>query len=171
MSVQLIEYRCPSCGKKRTAPAEIAGQNRKCPHCGRMTMVPGALPQMQRTDQLLLTQHTVTCPHCGKTGKVPNNALGKKGRCPTCQRVFQIPEAQYQQESKVEKLIKQLILDDNLGKTHEERELSELGPAAVPSILQTVQYCERVLRNANRKRVLPGTASLALEKDGHASHS
>jgi hypothetical protein len=34
-----------------------------------------------------------TCPQCGKKIKAPDSAAGKKGKCPACQAVFQVPDA------------------------------------------------------------------------------
>ena len=48
MTLELIYYSCPACGKPRTAPASITGSTRACQHCNEMTVVP---PVSTRTIQ------------------------------------------------------------------------------------------------------------------------
>jgi predicted RNA-binding Zn-ribbon protein involved in translation (DUF1610 family) len=38
------------------------------------------------------------CPTCGKKLRAPESAAGKKGKCPGCQKVFQVPEPIYEAE-------------------------------------------------------------------------
>src|SRR5258708_1106650 len=42
MMVQVLEYNCPVCGRRRLAPAEIAGQGRRCQYCEQVTVVPAS---------------------------------------------------------------------------------------------------------------------------------
>jgi hypothetical protein len=42
-------------------------------------------------ENLMSSHYRVTCPECGKPLKVPTAALGRKGKCPHCERVIRIP--------------------------------------------------------------------------------
>ena len=37
---------------------------------------------------------TIQCPYCGKTLNVKPESAGKKGRCPACQQIIEIPRAE-----------------------------------------------------------------------------
>lgn len=39
----------------------------------------------------------IQCPHCGKTLSVKPESAGKKGRCPACQQIFEIPPTDAEQ--------------------------------------------------------------------------
>lgn len=40
---------------------------------------------------------TIQCPYCGKTLSVKPESAGKKGRCPACQEIIEIPRADVDQ--------------------------------------------------------------------------
>jgi hypothetical protein len=98
-----IEFACPDCGLPVRTPLATAGKKGKCPSCGAIVPIPEspsaavtsgpANVRQVRTRTIAAPQPIdFSCPHCGNLVRPPPGAAGKKGRCPTCKRVVDIPD-------------------------------------------------------------------------------
>jgi tRNA A-37 threonylcarbamoyl transferase component Bud32 len=98
-----IEFACPDCGLPVRTPLATAGKKGKCPSCGAIVPIPEspaaavtsgpANVRQVRTPPIAARQRIdFSCPHCGNLVRPPPGAAGKKGRCPTCKRVVDIPD-------------------------------------------------------------------------------
>ena len=95
-----IEFDCQQCRQTVRVPATAAGKKGRCPHCQEVVQIPEqsqppAVPQ-QTTTQTAAPESAngkieFDCQQCRQTVRVPATAAGKKGRCPHCQEVVQIP--------------------------------------------------------------------------------
>ncbi|MEE3368160.1 MAG: hypothetical protein VX346_02325 [Planctomycetota bacterium] len=100
-----IEFDCQQCRQTVRVPATSAGKKGRCPHCQQVVQIPQqaqppAVPD-QNTEQTTPRQSQPAasangkiefdCQQCWKTVRVPATSAGKKGRCPHCQQVVQIP--------------------------------------------------------------------------------
>jgi phage FluMu protein Com len=91
----------------KTAQAS-AGRRGKCPHCGAVVQIPAPVEQPRgapnppqaatsrqpkRPAAHIAPPGTIefTCASCGKLVRTPLNAAGKKGKCPHCRAVVEIP--------------------------------------------------------------------------------
>lgn len=87
-----IEFPCSTCGQLVRTPETAAGKKGKCPHCAAIVEIP---LRSQRTEDRRQGTAGVTisfpCESCGETVRTPMSAAGKKGKCPHCQAVVQIP--------------------------------------------------------------------------------
>ena len=118
-----IEFPCTACGQLVRTPDSAAGKKGKCPHCGTIAQIPLASPPAavagltplassapkpnaptqgvgSRGSGVVGTQQpaggaviSFPCGSCGQTVRTPMSAAGKKGKCPHCQAVVQIPGA------------------------------------------------------------------------------
>jgi DNA-directed RNA polymerase subunit M/transcription elongation factor TFIIS len=113
-----IRFDCGSCGKTLSIPATNAGKKGQCPHCGKLMSIPWkspvagerwkgtpkqkSKPTPTRTStpaappQLTLTKAggekiEFHCSNCREVVRVGAAAAGKKGQCPRCKAVIQIP--------------------------------------------------------------------------------
>ena len=115
-----IRFDCGSCGKTLSIAAANAGKKGKCPHCGELMSIPlssssttGAPTQRpatesrwkgtpkQRTADPSKPQPSLIkaggekiefhCSSCREVVRVGVAAAGKKGQCPRCKTVIQIP--------------------------------------------------------------------------------
>src|SRR5258708_7911075 len=81
---------CPRCKQKLTVPAESLGQPVQCPPCGyifaaRAEETPAPPPPAPAPPSPgVLT----ACSECKRQLRVPEAALGKEARCPSCGAVF-----------------------------------------------------------------------------------
>lgn len=87
-----IVIRCGQCGKNLRVADDAAGKQGKCPHCGALIQIPTpeppvAEPLVEVLDEPILVQ----CGQCGKNLRVPAEAAGKKGKCPSCGTLLEIP--------------------------------------------------------------------------------
>ena len=95
-----IEFNCQSCSRLMRTPDSAAGKKGKCPHCGVMMAIPlTSDPQAnvasggahgsdaKTTDDKI----EFPCPQCSLPVRTPASAAGKKGKCPNCGVVVQIP--------------------------------------------------------------------------------
>ena len=114
-----IRFDCGSCGKTLSIPVANAGKKGQCPHCGKLMSIPlkssaagerwkGTPKQNPKTTparsstpaptpQPLLTKASgekieFHCSKCREVVRVGAAAAGKKGQCPRCKAVIQIPQ-------------------------------------------------------------------------------
>jgi serine/threonine protein kinase len=101
-----IEFSCPHCRLPVRTPASTAGKKGKCPNCGAVVQIPlhstplAVAADGQRaaaTGQPAAAESRAgfefQCPKCSKPVRTPPGAAGKKGRCPTCGAIVDIPAA------------------------------------------------------------------------------
>ena len=93
-----IEFTCPGCLQLFRTPEEAAGKKGKCPHCGAVFTISAAAssaasaPATAPADAAAADKIEFPCSQCGRAVRTPASMAGKKGKCPTCGAVFQIPE-------------------------------------------------------------------------------
>jgi uncharacterized paraquat-inducible protein A len=98
-----IEFACQECGLPVRTPLATAGKKGKCPSCGAIVLIPelrSVAPTSPPVSDLparprpAASQQRIDfpCPHCGNRVRTPLGAAGKKGRCPSCSRVVEIPD-------------------------------------------------------------------------------
>ncbi len=100
-----IEFACPHCRLPVRTPAATAGKKGQCPNCNAVIQIPekstlpappdatssGLVPIGQSESAAPSTRLEFQCPQCAKPVRTPPGAAGKKGKCPTCGAVFDIP--------------------------------------------------------------------------------
>lgn len=97
-----IDFACTQCGHAVRVPAAHAGKKGKCPHCQAINSIPmsstlGASGKFRTTGGTTQPAAasggalTFPCPQCQRQVKTPAAAAGKKGKCPHCAAVIQIP--------------------------------------------------------------------------------
>ena len=100
-----IEFSCPHCRLPVRTPGSTAGKKGKCPNCGAVVQIPlqstalePAVTEGQAaaaTGRSKAAEKSVRiefpCPRCSKTVRTPLGAAGKKGKCPTCGAIVDIP--------------------------------------------------------------------------------
>ena len=88
-----IEFPCGSCGKQMRTPASAAGKKGKCPACSAVFTIPAAVAKSAAAPARPVPTGPIefACSNCGHTVKTPGSAAGKKGKCPRCQAVIDIP--------------------------------------------------------------------------------
>jgi predicted RNA-binding Zn-ribbon protein involved in translation (DUF1610 family)/predicted Ser/Thr protein kinase len=99
MLADKIEFACPECGLPVRTPNTTAGKKGKCPSCGAIVPIPNvpAGPRSQRSANATPPSSgepqriEFSCPYCHNLVRTPPGAAGKKGRCPSCSRVVNIP--------------------------------------------------------------------------------
>lgn len=90
-----IEFQCPSChGTVRTRD-EAAGKKGKCPHCGGLVAIPGGAGSRATAGTPVANAVPGTiefrCGSCSQPIRVSASAAGKKGKCPRCAGIVEIP--------------------------------------------------------------------------------
>lgn len=109
-----IQFHCQSCGKLVATPDAAAGKKGKCPYCAAVMQIPlastatdeepaptpppapKAAPKPSAASSLPVATVasepiSFPCPECQGTVRCPGTTAGKKGRCPHCQAIVQIP--------------------------------------------------------------------------------
>ena len=87
-----IRYVCHQCQKKLKVPVSLADKKITCPQCG--TSVTNTDIKSSGSLSGILTSDgriEFPCGECGHTVQTPFEQAGKKGRCPECQQIMQIP--------------------------------------------------------------------------------
>ena len=107
-SADKIEFSCPHCRLPVRTPAATAGKKGKCPNCGVVVQIPlqstpleptvtdgqaAATTGRSKAAQEKRLRIEFPCPRCSKTVRTPPGAAGKKGKCPTCGAIVDIPVA------------------------------------------------------------------------------
>ncbi len=89
-----IEFACEHCGSTVKTPAAAAGKKGKCPHCTAVVQIPltsTSAPLKESSVASKPNKIEFHCGSCAKVVKTPGSAAGKKGKCPHCGSVVQIP--------------------------------------------------------------------------------
>lgn len=93
-----IEFTCPKCKLPVRTPAATAGKKGKCPNCQAIVPIPKPTPAAARTEPSRSGSPVhpsrpieFACSHCGQPVRTPPGTAGKKGRCPHCDRIVDIP--------------------------------------------------------------------------------
>ncbi|MDM8556143.1 NINE protein [Desulfococcaceae bacterium HSG7] len=88
MSIQTI---CNNCGSKFKAPEKAIGRKAKCPKCKYSLVITDhsikkvtSVPKTNATQVAVRNTISVMCKNCGSKFKAPENAIGKKAKCPKC---------------------------------------------------------------------------------------
>jgi hypothetical protein len=100
-----IEFSCFHCGLLVRTPVSTAGKKGQCPTCGAVVQIPSRLGIRKAAESAKLVKPTppqaaalserfeFPCPRCRHAvGAAPGQA-GRKGKCPNCGAVFDIPPA------------------------------------------------------------------------------
>lgn len=113
-----IEFPCPHCGKQMRTPDSSAGKKGRCPSCGGVAPIPARAASAAGTAGVSSGTRSAreaasprqpagkggaavrtadgkiafSCGQCGHKVRVPASFAGKKGKCPICQAVVQIPQ-------------------------------------------------------------------------------
>lgn len=98
-----IEFSCPECAALIRTPDATAGKKGKCPSCTAIVRIPGGAtptpkpsaphspPAQPKPEQAETSPLEFFCSVCGQIVRTPRSAAGKKGKCPHCNGVIQIP--------------------------------------------------------------------------------
>ncbi|MFP6619651.1 MAG: hypothetical protein VB877_09925 [Pirellulaceae bacterium] len=87
-----IRFECQQCSKKLKVPASRADKNITCPQCG-ATVTNQEIKSSGSLSGILTAEDKIEfpCGECGNVVQTPSSQAGKKGRCPECHEVMQIP--------------------------------------------------------------------------------
>jgi len=86
-----IEFQCTECGRPMRAPDGAAGKQGKCPQCGTVMPIPTPEPAVPRAQLTAEGKLQFPCPSCAAPVRTPAAAAGKRGKCPHCGDIMQIP--------------------------------------------------------------------------------
>jgi uncharacterized paraquat-inducible protein A len=94
-----IEFTCPECGLPVRTPRATAGKKGKCPSCGVIVPIPkhpSSVPHrlaqgIPASSASRSRQIEFSCRYCRHLVRTPSGTAGKKGRCPNCGQVIDIP--------------------------------------------------------------------------------
>jgi len=87
-----IVVSCGQCGKTLRVPDDAAGKQGKCPHCGALIRIPAPEPPVaEPVVEVSAEPIVIQCGQCGKNLRVPAEAAGKRGKCPSCGTLLEIP--------------------------------------------------------------------------------
>lgn len=102
-----IEFSCPECGRPVRTPASTAGKKGMCPSCSAIVQIPQQSAKKVREETSGLSGLSLqtksrdpdstsiriefSCPYCRRPVRTPRGAAGKKGRCPSCGAIVDIP--------------------------------------------------------------------------------
>jgi len=87
-----IRFECQQCSKKLKVPASRADKNITCPQCG-ATVTNQEIKSSGSLSGILTADGKIEfpCGECGNVVQTPSSQAGKKGRCPECHEIMQIP--------------------------------------------------------------------------------
>jgi predicted Ser/Thr protein kinase/DNA-directed RNA polymerase subunit M/transcription elongation factor TFIIS len=100
-----IEFSCPSCGLLVRTPVATAGKKGQCPTCGSVVQIPARKAPRKVAARAPATATAPSpvsatgeriefaCPRCKNAVATSPDQAGKKGKCPNCGAVFDIPPA------------------------------------------------------------------------------
>lgn len=93
-----IEFACPKCKLPVRTPVATAGKKGKCPNCQAIVPIPKTPTPAAKIEPKRAAATTpiagpieFACSHCGQPVRTPPGSAGKKGRCPHCNRIVEIP--------------------------------------------------------------------------------
>ena len=87
-----VEFACQQCRRDVQVPQTAAGKKGRCPHCQAIVQIPERSQPLTRDRPTENGNVEFACQQCRRDVQVPQTAAGKKGRCPHCQAIVQIPE-------------------------------------------------------------------------------
>ena len=96
---QAFEFACQCCRATVRVPVANAGKKGRCPTCREVIQIPrpelepaAPLPSpIAKAAPIAADAIEFACTSCQATVRVPRANAGKKGRCPSCREVVQIP--------------------------------------------------------------------------------
>lgn len=103
-----MQILCGECGRTSEIEDHLAGKDLTCPHCGRKianftdkAATPRYVPQeydhaddggfASRVQREISRKLVVTCGACGKNLKSSRRMIGKKVKCPSCNKKILVP--------------------------------------------------------------------------------
>src|SRR5262245_13496706 len=102
-----IEFSCPNCRQMVRTPDQTAGRKGKCPQCKAVVQIPShsTFQQVHATPSPTASSAAMQvasvsasgqsiqffCFACGKLIRTTTAVAGKRGRCPHCQEIVQVP--------------------------------------------------------------------------------
>ncbi len=102
-----IEFSCPDCGRPVRTPESTAGKKGMCPSCNAIVHIPQqstratseplsglsslTLQPKSKDQDSTIIRIEFSCPHCRRPVRTPRGAAGKKGKCPSCGAIVDIP--------------------------------------------------------------------------------
>lgn len=103
-----IQFFCPSCQHSVSTPASAAGKMGQCPSCESKFRIPSSTspaPEAKKKRKRAAIRESpdkpskpaasgsieFDCKSCGKLVRTPASVAGKKGKCPHCQALMDIP--------------------------------------------------------------------------------
>lgn len=102
-----IEFSCPECARPVRTPASTAGKKGMCPSCNAIVQIPRqstrkapdalsglsglSLQAASNAPDSSIIRIEFSCPHCHRPVRTPRGAAGKKGKCPSCGAIVDIP--------------------------------------------------------------------------------
>jgi predicted RNA-binding Zn-ribbon protein involved in translation (DUF1610 family) len=117
-----IEFHCPQCQRLMRTPDATAGKKGKCPGCGAIADIPRSAAPAARESTIAAQpapqaapaapsappappaaapdKIEFPCSQCGKPVRTAASLAGKKGKCPNCGGIFQIPVSPVPQAAK-----------------------------------------------------------------------
>lgn len=96
-----IEFSCSECGRAMRAPESAVGKKGQCPQCGAINVIPApdaadaaeTTPGVAEVTIDEAGKLVFPCPACSVPVRTPLAAAGKRGKCPHCGEIMQIPAA------------------------------------------------------------------------------
>ncbi|MBC8876651.1 MAG: serine/threonine protein kinase [Planctomycetes bacterium] len=103
-----IEFSCPKCRLPVRTPGSFAGKKGMCPNCNAVVQIPRqaerqasrpapsglsglSLQAASPTPDSSIIRIEFSCPYCRRPVRTPRGAAGKKGKCPSCGAIVDIP--------------------------------------------------------------------------------
>ena len=102
-----IEFSCPECGRPVRTPASTAGKKGMCPSSRAVVHIPLqstrkapeplsglsglSLQTTEKAPDSSIIRIEFSCPYCHRPVRTPRGAAGKKGKCPSCGAIVDIP--------------------------------------------------------------------------------
>lgn len=92
----MITFACPHCEQEIQVADEAAGRKGKCTRCKESIRVPESngqpVEQQEEDEQKQADDGRQPCPHCQHRVGVPDNAIGRVGKCPQCKQRVRFTE-------------------------------------------------------------------------------
>ena len=96
MSIPVI---CKNCGSKFKAPKNTEGRKVKCPKCRKLLkIIDDSINKNRQVSETSVPKVSVSntipviCKNCGSKFKAPDNAIGRKAKCPKCKKSLVISD-------------------------------------------------------------------------------
>ena len=106
----LIGVAC-TCGEQISVMDVYAGGHVRCPKCGGMVHVEGEPCEVE-------AKFRFSCPHCSTRVTARKASVGKRSKCPACQREYVVPKPPPEKDAFANVVRKRIDLDvDELGQS------------------------------------------------------